>query len=305
MNAWTEKEGRNMDMNSEEPLNLTIKKRPVAIVPPSSINLDANKKTINNNINNIFNNNNNNNNTNNNNNNVKTFDYSDEQPQDLSMHKNNKNTEDNKMNNEKLTYEQQMKYYLDNNNQEFCKYLHKNVEDEKNNYNKNYFADNLLKGTLDLKANLFKDVYKMSDFYDNLTSKNLTSSTENFYTMLNHLTEQKFLATLYMNSVLSMNMPYLNLQEMASYDRNTSNSSPNKNSILNNLLSKKSHNEFSKTSPPNFDTLIKNEMCNDIGDLKNSDIKMNRYFFFFIMTFILFVLIKTMFLFQIPGGPKK
>lgn len=274
-----------MDTSSEEPLNLTIKKRPVAVVPPSSINIDANKnKTINN-----FNNNNNNYTNNNNsiNNNIKAYEYSDELPQDLSIHKNNKNTEDNKLNNEKLLYEQQMKYYLDNNNQDFCKYIHKNVEEEKNNYNKNYFADNLLKGTLDLKANIFKDVYKMSDIYENISSKNLTSSTENFYSMLNHLTEQKFLATLYMNSMLSMNMPYLNLQDMVGYDRNPNvNNSPSKNSILNNLLNKKTQNDFK--SSPNFDTLIKNEMCNDIADLKtNSDLKINRYFFLIVIEFYL------------------
>lgn len=258
----------------EEPLNLTIKKRPVAIVPPSSINLDASRRTINNHFNN---NNNNNNNNNYANNNIKTYDYPDEVPQDLSMRKNNKNTEENKLNNEKLIYEEQMKYYLDyNNHQDFCKHLYKNCEDDKNNYNKNYFADNLL------KANIFKDVYKTSDFYENLSSKNLTSSTENFYSMLNHITEQKFLATLYMNSMLSMNMPYLNMQEMTGYDRNACNNSPTKNSILNNLLSKKTHNDFK--SSPNFDTLIKNEMC-DMGDLK-TDIKMNhRYFPFFILRF--------------------
>ncbi|KAI4470189.1 transcription factor 7 family member [Holotrichia oblita] len=63
---------------------------------------------------------------------------------------------------------------------------------------------------------------------------------------------------------------------MVGYDRNPNvNNSPTKNSILNNLLNKKTQNDFK--SSPNFDTLIKNEMCNDIADLKtNSDIKINR-----------------------------
>ncbi|XP_022914160.2 uncharacterized protein [Onthophagus taurus] len=144
----------------------------------------------------------------------------------------------------------------------------------KDNYRKNDFADNLLKNSIDLKSNLFRDVYKMTDFYDNLANKNLTPSENVYLNVLNHLTEQKFLAALYVNSFLSSMQHHQpqNVQETYERPSNRRNSntipternSPTKNSILNNLLNKKPPS----SARSNFE-LIKNE-TNSQEDSKSS-----------------------------------
>ncbi|XP_017778501.1 PREDICTED: protein pangolin, isoforms A/H/I/S isoform X7 [Nicrophorus vespilloides] len=206
----------------DEPLNLTIKKRPVAIVAPSSV-VDFYQNTI---VHKTVNRD------------KAPTDKPEDIPQDLSL-KHLKSefdepTPTDKQNNNKF-----------NNHEELRKYLSKDEVVKNNSYNKNSFTENIH----DLKTNIFKDIYKMNDFYE----KNL-ASPDNIYSMINHLAEHKFLTAWYMNSVLNMNLPYLNLNKQpSSFDVNSTNSAAN-NSILNNLLNKKPSTDV------NFDTLIKNEM---------------------------------------------
>lgn len=188
--------------NNDEPLNLTIKKRPVAVVAPSAVILDANQNVKVSNIRRVSGKSN----------------LQAESPEDLSVRKD-------------------LNDYISNGNDALRQYLFKNVSGDDKNFEKN----NFLKES-ELKANIFRDFYKMNEFYD----KNL--ATDNIYSMINQLAERKFLAAWYMNSVLGM--PY-------SETKNATNS-PTKNSILNNLLDQKPIADFKNSV--NFDTLIRNEM---------------------------------------------
>lgn len=235
----------------EEPLNLTIRKKPVAIVAPSAV-LDTNENIKPTNNNNSINNNNNTNN----NNKTNSDKQCEDGPEDLSVKKpqeeeekkqpppyNKQTNKDSNLNNNEFNF-------LQYNNEELRNYLFKSVGETRNIYNKNTFEETIKEH--DLKSNIFKDVYKITDFYETLTNKNL-AAPKNIYSVINHLAEHKFLTAWYMNSVLSM--PYLNLNPK-SFAQNTN--SPAKNSILNNLLDKKTSADYKTTL--NFDTLIKNEM---------------------------------------------
>lgn len=233
-----------MDDVNEEPLNLTIRKKPIAIVAPAIIDTNQNVKLINQNNNKPISS-------------SESKSYEDG-PEDLSVRK-IEDVDDNSSVKDEL-YEKNTnlnKEYNNNNNNndDIQKYLRKNF-DARNYYNKNSFEEHVK--DYDLKSNIFKDVYKITDFYETLTNRNLTTP-ENIYTVINHLAEHKFLTAWYMNSVLSM--PYMNLNGK-NFMQNHPTNSPTKNSILNNLLDKKPSGEY-KTAL-NFDTLIKNEMRKDI-----------------------------------------
>ncbi|XP_031348932.1 protein pangolin, isoforms A/H/I/S isoform X8 [Photinus pyralis] len=233
---------------AEEPLNLTIKKKPVAIVAPSSI-VDSNQnlKTINNNNNHkariddeLT---------------ISAFDYDkyEDVPQDLSFKKqcndisnNNKSAE-----NHKFGYNDK----LNNTSNQEDNFLHKYVNEIKNNYNKKSFIDNMKEQ--ELKSNIMNSVYKANDIYENINNKNF-AAPETIYSMINYLAEHKFLTAWYMNSMFAGNIPY---PPGAVF------SQTNNNSILNNLLEKK----VTKDSRPSLgiDTLIKNEMSDT--SVKNAD----------------------------------
>lgn len=222
---------------SDEPLNLTIKKKPVAIVAPSSIvDTNQNLKTTNNNSKGKNDNN--------------EFSYNsafnsekyDEFPQDLSLKKRNDlSIELNKF--DKQIYNNEK---LNSSNQEE-KFLHKCVNEIKNNYNKKSFMDNVKEQ--ELKTNIMNTVYKANDLYENFNNKNLVAP-ENIYSMINYLAEHKFLTAWYMNSMFTGNLTYSSLQQHS-----------NNNSILNNLLDKKVPKD--DRSALNLDTLIKNEMSKE------------------------------------------
>ncbi|KAK5642120.1 hypothetical protein RI129_008287 [Pyrocoelia pectoralis] len=233
---------------TEEPLNLTIKKKPVAIVAPSSI-IDTNQnfKTINNNNHKI---------KNDDEFTISAFDYEkyEDAPQDLSFKKqcndisNNKSSELNKFDND---YNDK----LNNTSNQEDNFLHKYVNEIKNNYNKKSFIDNIKEQ--ELKSNIMNSVYKANDLYENLNNKNF-AAPETIYSMINYLAEHKFLTAWYMNSMFAGNIPY---PPGAVFSQS------NNNSILNNLLEKK----VTKDNRPSLgiDTLIKNEMSEPT--VKNTD----------------------------------
>lgn len=231
-----------MDNGLEEPLNLTIRKKPIAIVAPSAITMDANQnvKAINHNINKIIND---------------SVKFYDDAPEDLSIRK-HEETETNFLYEKNTNLNLHNECNNNNNNEDLQKYLLKNLQEAgRNSYNKNSFEETVKE--YDLKSNIFKDVYKISDFYETLANRNLTTP-ENIYSVINHLAEHKFLTAWYMNSVLSM--PYMGLSPKG-FAPNQPVNSPTKNSILNNLLDKKPSPDFKPAL--NFDTIIKNEMRND------------------------------------------
>lgn len=246
---------------SDEPLNLTLKKMPIAIVAPFSI-IDANQ-------NHKINNNNNNNNYE-----VKTdlhqsLNKCDDLPEDLTINDGqfvikNKNN-DQCLDLSKTNNKDKDKLKFVDHNEQLRKYLCKNRDDIRNDYNnKNTFNEQDLK--------LLNDYQKINDLYSNLTtaSKNL-SGTDTISSFINNLTDNKFLATWYLNSVLNQHNPYLNFSRATSQsssstfnnDKNDNNTSQcsSSNRILNNLLDKKAYNTYK--FPTNYNALIKNEMRND------------------------------------------
>lgn len=233
-----------MDLIEEQPLNLTIKKKPIAIVAPSAV-IDASNQNANKTMNqNKF---------------LNEIKYCEETPEDLSVRKKDEE-EDDFLYEKNINKEFILNNELHNNNnnnthEDIEKYLMKN--ETRNSYNKNSFEETVKE--YDLKSNIFKDVYKISDFYETLANRNL-ATPENIYSVINHLAEHKFLTAWYMNSVLSM--PYMNLNGKNFLPATNS---PSKNSILNNLLDKKPSGDYNKTAL-NFDTIIKNEMRKDRSD---------------------------------------
>lgn len=215
----------------EEPLNLTIKKMPIAIVAPFSV---VDPKS----------NNNNNHNTNNNNNNneshVSDLNKCDEDlPEDLSLK--NKTASDQGLD---LTKRSNFEKSNLNRNHQLRSYFCKN-EETRSLYDRNTFNDN---------------------YNDNkLVYENTTSETERdtFYSFLNSL-DNKFLSMWYMNTILSQQNPYLNLTS-ATY-RTKPDTSPGSNKILNNLLDKKPYASYK--FPMDFDALIKNEMQPENNEAK-------------------------------------
>ncbi|XP_065161345.1 protein pangolin isoform X5 [Atheta coriaria] len=247
----------------DEPLNLSIRKKPVAIVAPSSI-VDGNgniKPTVYHN---------------------KLGEHAaktEDAPEDLSVKKTNMmngkssppqdcDKPDNLSSDSKKDVNGPLPPWQYA-NEDLRKYLSKSVSEQvKNNYNKNSFAESVMAKDKDLTTNIFKDVYKNNDSYE----KNL-SSNDNIYSMINHLAEHKFLTAWYMNSVLNMNLPYFNLNnyDAAAAAANNGSVSAN-NGILNNLLNKKIENEVK--IPSHLDTLIKNEMR--VNNVKSPNAKAPR-----------------------------
>lgn len=235
---------------SDEPLNLTIKKKPVAIVAPSSIvDTNQNFKTANNN---------------------KTkseYDFTisafnsekyDEAPQDLSLKKqrnyysNNLSKFDQDTYNDKLNSSNEDEKYL----------LQKCVNEIKNNYNKKSFMENIKEQ--ELKTNIMNSVYKANDLYENFNNKNFVAP-ENIYSMINYLAEHKFLTAWYMNSMFAGNLGYPSTGVFQQHSGQQSNN----NSILNNLLDKKVLKD--DRTALNIDTLIKNEMTNESYDASSKN----------------------------------
>lgn len=241
--------------NTDEPLNLTLKKMPIAIVAPFSI-VDANQ--------NIKMNNNNNNNNINNNNETSVSNInknSDELPEDLST-KNKNNVSDQGLDLSKNSKDKN----LENNvhNETIRNYLLKN-DVSRNSYNKNTFNPD---------ESFLNDYTKLCDFYENLTQK--TYSTDNFYSFLNNLTDNKFLSMWYMNTILQQQNPFLNLTTpltTTTYDTTKTSIPSDSNGILNNLLDKKPYKTYK--FPSGFDALIKNEMQTEKIDTKQKPTKLN------------------------------
>lgn len=236
-----------MESTSDEPLNLTLKKMPIAIVAPFSI-VDANQniKMNNNNITNEGSVSNNNNNVN------KT---SDELPEDLSTK--SKNSSD-----QGLDLSKNSNHV---NNETIRSYLLKDDDVARNSYNKNTFNPD---------DSFLNDYSKLCDFYENLTQK--TYSTDNFYSFLNNLTDNKFLSMWYMNTILQQQNPFLNLTTpltTTSYDTTKTTIPTDSKGILNNLLDKKPYKTYK--FPSGFDALIKNEMQPEKSDTKQKSPKVN------------------------------
>lgn len=247
----------------DEPLNLSIRKKPVAIVAPSSI-VDGNgniKPTVYHN---------------------KLGEHAaktEDAPEDLSVKKTNMmngkssppqdcDKPDNLSSDSKKDVNGPLPPWQYA-NEDLRKYLSKSVSEQvKNNYNKNSFAESVMAKDKDLTTNIFKDVYKNNDSYE----KNL-SSNDNIYSMINHLAEHKFLTAWYMNSVLHMNLPYFNLNNYDAAAAANNGSVSANNGILNNLLNKKIENEVK--IPSHLDTLIKNEMR--VNNVKSPNAKAPRY----------------------------
>ncbi|RZB39239.1 HMG box domain containing protein, partial [Asbolus verrucosus] len=193
---------------SDEPLNLTIKKMPIAIVAPFTI---VEPKS-------------------NNNETKPDVNKCDDVPEDLSVKlaKNNdlcldlSKTKDTNLDKSNLNHNEQLR-----------KYLSKNQDDSRNHYNKNTFDE---------------QEHKIIDLYKNL-------GADSVYSFINNLVDHKLLSAWYMNSVLSQHSPYLSLS------RAKSDTSPDNNRILNNLLDKKPYSTYK--FPTNFDALIVNEMRAD------------------------------------------
>ncbi|CAH0546216.1 unnamed protein product [Brassicogethes aeneus] len=224
--------------NSDEPLNLTIKKMPIAIVAPfHHVDQNHNIKINNNNDDKLPANNNNNNKN------------EEDVPQDLSR---KTPTSENGL--DLSTKKQPEKIY---HNEQLRKYLCKDEQSD-NSYNKNTFnGDN----------QIVNDYNKLRDFYENIANK---GDNNNIYSFLNNLCDNKFLSAWYMNTMLTQQNPYLNYAPPPSPYECKSDTSPNRNRILNNLLDKKPYNPCK--FPTGFDALIKNEMK---GDNKHPSRKQN------------------------------
>ncbi|XP_044767109.1 protein pop-1 isoform X5 [Coccinella septempunctata] len=222
-----------METMMDEPLNLTVKKMPIAIVAPFTV-IDSknNKKAV---VNNEENPNKN-----------------EDIPEDLSL-KNRKCEKDyfgcsyKKKVNANHQYDhldeaEQLRHFL-------------NREESRNRFNKNTFREQEV---------IFNDVNKLCDF----GTKNLTT-TPDYMEYADRFYEHKFLAAWYINSMIeSQRNSYFNfLQQQqqtmsmrapsAPFDVDKNNK-PENNRILNNLLEKKSNPNYK--FPVNFDALIKNEM---------------------------------------------
>lgn len=212
----------------EEPLNLTLKKMPIAIVAPFSV-IDPKS-------------NNNNNSNNNNESHVSDLNKCDEDlPEDLSLK--SKSTSDQGLDLTKNS--KRLEKSNLNRNLQLCSYFCKN-EETRSLYDRNTFNDN--------------------SYNDNkLVYENSPSETErdNLYSFLNSL-DNKFLSMWYMNSILSQQNPYLNLTD-PTY-RAKPDTSPRSNKILNNLLDKKPYASYK--FPMDFDALIKNEMQPEKNEAK-------------------------------------
>ncbi|XP_018331094.1 protein pangolin, isoforms A/H/I/S isoform X3 [Agrilus planipennis] len=244
-----------MDSN-DEPLNLTVKKRPVAIVAPSSIN----------DLNNYLAKHNNSNNNINNNIKEKPEDVAnkvEDEPQDLSLKKRNNDHPENcrDQNNFDDLNSFRKKYFYASPNEGGNNDLNMKGE-TKNSYNKNSFMEAMKER--ELKTNIMNSVYKSNNIYDYLNNRNL-ETPENIYSVINSLAEQKFLTAWYMSSMFSGGgFPYAggfvppnfpNIPDMLS--PNLTNA-PGNNSILNNLLDKK---VFKDEKPLlGIDKIIKNEV---------------------------------------------
>ncbi|KAJ8934667.1 hypothetical protein NQ314_013233 [Rhamnusium bicolor] len=224
----------------EEPLNLTLKKMPIAIVAPFSV-VDSNQnfKTTNNNSNNNnyvnFNNNNESNQT--------DLNKCDDLPEDLSI-KNKTNGDQGldltKNINTQVNFE---KPNIDH-TEHLRNYFSKNVETQ-NSYDKNTFNDH------------YNNNHKLVNSYENSTTKN---HDLDIYSFLNNL-DNKFVSLWYMNSIFNQQNPYLSLTNSTSNFSTKSETHATSNKILNNLLDKKSYSSYK--FPTGFDALIKNEMQAD------------------------------------------
>lgn len=103
--------------------------------------------------------------------------------------------------------------------------------------------------------NIFDDVYKQSYIYENLSNTYLPTP-DNFYSIFNHITDNKFLASWYTNSLLNANR-YLNLPRA---EVGKTNAKQVVGKVLNNSADRKPNNcKQQQRSSPNFE-LIRNEM---------------------------------------------
>lgn len=257
-----------------EPLNLTIKKKPVAVVAPSSI-IDTSNKTF---LNKYYDNE------------ISTFNnkYYDSGPEDLSAKQNNifNNNSDcldltvvSKYNkNEHLSNymkdtitgfpHEQLKNYIE---KDTCDNTSKSSVYDKNIFNEEKRLYDHLKGQDTKTSNIFKEAYKMSEnLYDSLSNKQM-STTEGLYSVINTLAEQKFLTALYMNSLLAQNLSYgfgVNYTNPGLLDQNLRN---NQNTVLNNLMDRqKLSSQLFRDGDKNLniETVIKNEV--NSTDIPNS-----------------------------------
>lgn len=218
-----------MEATMDEPLNLTVKKMPIAIVAPFTvIDSKSNKKPVSQiNVNS--------------NKNV-------EVPEDLSL-KNQKCEKDYFLSSSNYNVNSQLDYQ---DNSEQLKH-HLNREEGRNRFNKNTFREQEL---------ILNDMNKLCDF----GTKNFTATSE-CMEYADRLYEHKVLAAWYLNSMIeNQRSSYLNFLQQQTMSMRAphsgfdfeKNNKPENNQILNNLLEKKSNSncEF----PLNFDALIKNEM---------------------------------------------
>lgn len=238
-----------LDEDNCEPLNLTIKKKPVAVVAPSAIltNNYSNDATSNN-----------------------KYEYSN--PEDLSV----KNIFNN--NNECLDLTVVSKYnkncIKETNNfphEQLKNFLEKDPNSvyEKNIFNEEKRLFDHLKGQDTKPSNIFKEAYKMSE---SLYEKQMTT-TEGLYSVINSLAEQKFLTALYMNSLLAQNLPYgfgINYSNTELLEQNLRN---NQNNVLNNLMDRqKLTSQLFRDGDKslNIETVIKNEVNTISADFTNN-----------------------------------
>lgn len=264
-----------------EPLNLTMKKKkPIAVVAPSSI-IDNNK-----NINKYDNNETVNN---------KNFDSP---PEDLSYNKC-----DNILNNNNECLDLTNKYnkneinslnLKENNtglfqNEQIKNFIEKDTINDFNNsfYDKNIFTnENITKFYDDYQKsnNIFKDAYKITEnFYDN-NNKQISTTPENIYSMINTLAEQKFLTALYMNQLLTQNFGYNFMYPSANGNVLEQNILNNQNNLLlNNFADKQKSlpSQLFKVGDKNLniESIIKNEVNNPTNNAKTTTSQPNKRYF--------------------------
>lgn len=213
----------------DEPLNLTVKKMPIAIVAPFSRSEPATEKLIENN---------NESTVNDLNLSKRTTDF----PQDLSLK--NKNPEQcldltkNTNLNKNLNPSEQLRNYL------------LKGEETTNSYNRNVYSPTNKETNESIKDNQHSpDLYS---FMNSLDNKFLTA----WY--MNSLMNQPQQAN-----------PYLNMPQrpnsVSPFEQKSN--SPSSNRILNNLLEKKPYTTY--TFPSGFDALIKNEVQEETTDKPN------------------------------------
>ncbi|KAH1010196.1 hypothetical protein HUJ05_004528 [Dendroctonus ponderosae] len=221
----------------DEPLNLTMKKMPIAIVAPFSRSDTSVDKLV-------PEHNDNNNNNSNNDAGDQLSKCSNDFPQDLSL-KNKKQ-------------EQQ------------CLDLTKNTNLSKNLNPSEQLRNYLLKGEESRNNTEYnRNVYSPTQKEPNTESVKEKQSPDlcSFMSCL----DNKFLTAWYMNSLMNHSQqsnPYLNMPQrpnsMSPFDAKSNSSSSNR--ILNNLLEKKPYKTY--TFPSGFDALIKNEMQDETSDPK-------------------------------------